>query len=123
MDADLCGALRPEDRPRRSEASSLVVLISRVGRSAPFQRTTENVLNPAPITASFSGPEVARTCVGSVALMVGAGFVTGTNDARARSSLIRGTVVPLPKNRSSRIGSPVFRRLLRMSDTLAVGAA
>ena len=59
------------------EASSLVVLISRVGRSAPFQRTTENVLNPLPITVSVSGPRLARPCVGSVALMAGAGFVTG----------------------------------------------
>src|SRR5688572_8927174 len=104
------------------EASSFVVLISRVGRSAPFQRTTENVVNPAPITRSFNGPDVARTCVGSVALMVGTGFVTGMYDARARSSLIRGIVVP-PRKRSSRTGSPVFRRLSRMSDTPAVGAA
>ena len=54
--------------------------------------------------------------------MAGAGFVTGTNVANARSSLMRGIVDP-PRNRPSRIGRPVLRRLARISDTLAPGAA
>ena len=93
---------------------SFVVLISRVGRLAPFHRTTENVLNPLPITVSVSGSALARACVGSVALMAGAGFVTGTNVANARSSLMRGIVEFRPRNRSSRIGRPVLRRLARI---------
>src|SRR5688572_291704 len=104
------------------DASRIVVLISRVVRSAPFQRTIENALNPEPITRSASGPTLARPCVGSVALMVGAGLVMGTNVASARSSRIRGTIVP-PRNRSSRISSPVVRRLSSMSETLAAVAA
>src|SRR4030095_15545288 len=83
-------------------ASNVVVLIERVGRFAPFHRTTEKVLNPLPITCSFNGPALARACVGFVALIAGAGLVTGTNVANARSSLMRGIVDP-PKSRPSRI--------------------
>ena len=98
------------------------MLTNRVGRSAPFQRTTENVLNPLPMTASVSGARVGAYVRRLGGADVGAGLVTETNDASARSSLIRGIVIP-PRNRSSRIGRPVLRRLARISDTLALGAA
>ena len=89
---------------------------------APFQSITEKVLNPLPLTVSVFSPLPTFTLAGETESIAGAGLVTETSVASARSIRIRGTVT-LPRNLVSRTGSPVWRNLSRMVDTLPVGTA
>ena len=92
-----------------------------VGLGDPFQSITEKVLNPLPLTVSVQTLPTF-TLAGETESIAGAGLVTGTIVASARSILMRGTVT-LPRNLVSRTGNPVCRKASRMVDTLAVGTA
>jgi hypothetical protein len=63
------------------EAVNWVVLTKVVVRSPPFQRTTEALMNPVPLTVRVKAAEPASALVGEREVTAGAGLLTVNPDA------------------------------------------